>query len=171
MSYYWELCPLEGNVIGDRNHSLFLRSKDYFTNLSEPDGRTWNTLTSTNICVLKRTFFWVNSLKKFVYCTPCHKVVLFFVINQKWQGGRFPHLKDNGEHWIIPPPRCGCGLNALRLCMIILWDLTWVNILFFSQTALLSCVSASEDFFDSLTVEQEFMTGVDTDKVWMDLLN
>uniref|UniRef100_A0A672P2U6 Vacuolar protein sorting-associated protein 33A n=1 Tax=Sinocyclocheilus grahami TaxID=75366 RepID=A0A672P2U6_SINGR len=31
--------------------------------------------------------------------------------------------------------------------------------------ALLSCVSASEDFFDSLTVEQEFMTGVDTDKV------
>uniref|UniRef100_A0A671L0A8 Vacuolar protein sorting-associated protein 33A n=1 Tax=Sinocyclocheilus anshuiensis TaxID=1608454 RepID=A0A671L0A8_9TELE len=35
----------------------------------------------------------------------------------------------------------------------------------FSQTALLSCVSASEDFFDSLTVEQEFMTGVDTDKV------
>uniref|UniRef100_A0A671QBU5 Vacuolar protein sorting-associated protein 33A n=1 Tax=Sinocyclocheilus anshuiensis TaxID=1608454 RepID=A0A671QBU5_9TELE len=32
-------------------------------------------------------------------------------------------------------------------------------------TFLLSCVSASEDFFDSLTVEQEFMTGVDTDKV------
>lgn len=26
-------------------------------------------------------------------------------------------------------------------------------------------VSASEAFFDNLTVEQEFMTGVDTDKV------
>uniref|UniRef100_A0A8C2AVK6 VPS33A core subunit of CORVET and HOPS complexes n=1 Tax=Cyprinus carpio TaxID=7962 RepID=A0A8C2AVK6_CYPCA len=38
-------------------------------------------------------------------------------------------------------------------------------IFFFSQTAWLSCVSVSEDFFDSLTVEQEFMTGVDTDKV------
>uniref|UniRef100_A0A8C1N9V9 VPS33A core subunit of CORVET and HOPS complexes n=1 Tax=Cyprinus carpio TaxID=7962 RepID=A0A8C1N9V9_CYPCA len=39
------------------------------------------------------------------------------------------------------------------------------SLIFLSQTALLSCVSASEDFFDSLTVEQEFMTGVDTDKV------
>lgn len=29
-----------------------------------------------------------------------------------------------------------------------------------------SPVSASEAFFDNLTVEQEFMTGVDTDKVF-----
>lgn len=28
-----------------------------------------------------------------------------------------------------------------------------------------SVISASEAFFDKLTVEQEFMTGVDTDKV------
>lgn len=28
-------------------------------------------------------------------------------------------------------------------------------------------VSASEAFFDNLTVEQEFMTGVDTDKVFL----
>lgn len=31
---------------------------------------------------------------------------------------------------------------------------------------LMSLVSASEAFFDNLTVEQEFMTGVDTDKVF-----
>lgn len=31
---------------------------------------------------------------------------------------------------------------------------------------IVSCVSASEAFFDNLTVEQEFMTGVDTDKVF-----
>lgn len=30
----------------------------------------------------------------------------------------------------------------------------------------MSLVSASEAFFDNLTVEQEFMTGVDTDKVF-----
>lgn len=30
-------------------------------------------------------------------------------------------------------------------------------------------VSASEAFFDNLTVEQEFMTGVDTDKVLKNL--
>lgn len=29
----------------------------------------------------------------------------------------------------------------------------------------MSFVSASEAFFDNLTMEQEFMTGVDTDKV------
>lgn len=29
----------------------------------------------------------------------------------------------------------------------------------------MSLVSASEAFFDNLTMEQEFMTGVDTDKV------
>lgn len=30
----------------------------------------------------------------------------------------------------------------------------------------MSVASASEAFFDNLTVEQEFMTGVDTDKVF-----
>uniref|UniRef100_A0A8C2PTC7 Vacuolar protein sorting-associated protein 33A n=1 Tax=Cyprinus carpio TaxID=7962 RepID=A0A8C2PTC7_CYPCA len=56
-------------------------------------------------------------------------------------------------------------MKEIFLVVINLMSLFISSLIFLSQTALLSCVSASEDFFDSLTVEQEFMTGVDTDKV------
>lgn len=35
----------------------------------------------------------------------------------------------------------------------------------------MSLLPASEAFFDNLTVEQEFMTGVETDKVFLILLH
>lgn len=42
------------------------------------------------------------------------------------------------------------------------------HVIFVSMWSNLTCpVSASEAFFDNLTVEQEFMTGVDTDKVFI----
>lgn len=41
-----------------------------------------------------------------------------------------------------------------------------INIHYYVVNHLSSHVSASEAFFDNLTVEQEFMTGVDTDKVF-----
>lgn len=58
------------------------------------------------------------------------------------------------------------------VCILFMCVCLYINMhfFFFFTKIIFYCVyvdSASEAFFDNLTVEQEFMTGVDTDKVFV----
>lgn len=66
-----------------------------------------------------------------------------------------------------------CSSSGLHLFQVFVWILK-TYFLFFSiffyfifLNKFVHVDSASEGFFDNLTVEQEFMTGVDTDKVFL----